>query len=70
MERDYSFSVGPDGFKNINNLIKTKVKREVKQSLRDLESKLVNTSQFRGNPTYVSSVEDTDSSFRGWDLDI
>ena len=59
-----------DGFKNINNLIKTKVKREVKQSLRDLESKLVNTSQFRGNPTYVSSVEDTDSSFRGWDLDI
>lgn len=59
-----------DGFKNINNLIKTKVKREVKQSLRDLESKLVNTSQFRGNPTYVSSVDDTDSSFRGWDLDI
>lgn len=59
-----------DGFKNINNLIKTKVKKEVKQSLRDLESKLVNTSQFRGNPTYVSSVDDTDSSFRGWDLDI
>lgn len=59
-----------DGFKNINNLIKTKVKKEVKQSLRDLESKLVNTSQFRGNPTYVSSVDDTESSFRGWDLDI
>lgn len=50
-----------DGFKSIDGLIKGKVKKEVKQSLRELEHKLSNTTKISaGNPEYVGGINDDD----------
>lgn len=62
-----------DGFKNIDGLIKDKVKKEVKQSLRELEHKLSSTARnSSGNPRYVGGVEEDTESYigKGWDLDV
>lgn len=62
-----------DGFKNIDGLIKGKVKKEVKQSLRELEHKLSSTARnSSGNPRYVGGVEEDAESYigKGWDLDV
>lgn len=62
-----------DGFKNIDGLVKGKVKKEVKQSLRELEHKLSSTARnSSGNPRYVGGVEEDTESYigRGWDLDV
>lgn len=62
-----------DGFKNIDGLIKGKVKKEVKQSLRELEHKLSSTARnSSGNPRYVGGVEEDTESYigKGWDLDV
>lgn len=62
-----------DGFKNIDGLVKGKVKKEVKQSLRELEHKLSSTARnSSGNPRYVGGVEEDTESYigKGWDLDV
>lgn len=62
-----------DGFKNIDGLVKGKVKKEVKQSLRELEHKLSSTTRnSAGNPRYVGGVEEDTESYigKGWDLDV
>lgn len=62
-----------DGFKNIDGLIKGKVKKVVKQSLRELEHKLSSTARnSSGNPRYVGGVEEDTESYigKGWDLDV
>lgn len=62
-----------DGFKNIDGLVKGKVKKEVKQSLRELEHKLSSTARTStGNPRYVGGVEEDTESYigEGWDLDV
>lgn len=62
-----------DGFKNIDGLVKGKVKKEVKQSLRELEHKLSSTARTStGNPRYVGGVEEDTESYIGksWDLDV
>lgn len=62
-----------DGFKNIDGLVKGKVKKEVKQSLRELEHKLSSTTRnSSGNPRYVGGVEEDTESYigKGWDLDV
>lgn len=62
-----------DGFKNIDALVKGKVKKEVKQSLRELEHKLSSTARnSSGNPRYVGGVEEDTESYigKGWDLDV
>lgn len=62
-----------DGFKNIDGLVKGKVKKEVKQSLRELEHKLSSTTRnSSGNPRYVGGVEEDTESYigNGWDLDV
>lgn len=62
-----------DGFKNIDGLVKGKVKKEVKQSLRELENKLSSTARnSSGNPRYVGGVEEDTESYigKGWDLDV
>lgn len=62
-----------DGFKNIDGLVKGKVKKEVKQSLRELEHKLRSTARTStGNPRYVGGVEEDTESYigKGWDLDV
>lgn len=62
-----------DGFKNIDGLVKGKVKKEVKQSLRELEHKLSSTARnSSGNPRYVGGVEEDTESYigKGWSLDV
>lgn len=62
-----------DGFKNIDGLVKGKVKKEVKQSLRELEHKLSSTARnSSGNPRYVGGVEEDTESYigKGWGLDV
>ena len=62
-----------DGFKNIDGLVKGKVKKEVKQSLRELEHKLSSTARnSSGNPRYVGGIEEDTESYigKGWDLDV
>ena len=61
-----------DGFKTIDKLVKGKVRKEVKKGLRELEHTLNNTSRTSdGNLKFVSGVsDDSESSVRGWDLDL
>ena len=61
-----------DGFKNIDKLVKGRVRKEVKKGLRELETTLNNTSRTSdGNLRYTSGVgEDSESNARGWDLDV
>lgn len=62
-----------DGFKNLDGLVKGKVRKEVKKGLRELEHTLNNTSRTSdGNLKFVSGVEDDPESFigKGWDLSL
>ena len=62
-----------DGFKNLDGLVKGKVRKEVKKGLMELEHTLNNTSRTSdGNLKFVSGVEDDPESFigKGWDLDV
>jgi hypothetical protein len=62
-----------DGFKSIDGLVGGKVKKEVKQSLRELEHKFSNTTRTStGNPRYVGGIEEDSESYigKGWDLDV
>lgn len=54
-----------DGFKNIDSLVKGKVKREVKSSLRELEHKLSNIHRPTGDPKFVGGVEEDTESYIG-----
>ena len=62
-----------DGFKNLDRLVKNKVKREVNKGLRELEHTLNNTARTSdGNLKFASGVEDDPEAFigKGWDLDV
>lgn len=61
-----------DGFKNLDMLIKGKVKKEVKNSLRELEHTLRNTNRPKGNPQFVGGVQEDPESYveQGWSLDV
>lgn len=62
-----------DGFKNIDGLVKGKVRREVKKGLRELEHAINNTSRTAdGNLKFVTGVEEDPESFigKGWNLDV
>lgn len=60
-----------DGFKNLDMLVKSRVKKEVKSSLRELEHTLRNTNIPKGNPTFVGDTDDPDSyAGKGWSLDV
>lgn len=62
-----------DGFKNLDGLVKGKVKKEVKKGLRELEHTLNNTVRTSdGNLKFVSGVDEDPESFigRGWNLDV
>lgn len=62
-----------DGFKNLDGLVKGKVKKEVKKGLRELEHTLNNTSRTSdGNLKFVSGVDEDPESFigKGWNLDV
>ena len=62
-----------DGFKNLDGLVKGKVKKEVRQSLRELEHKLSGSSRSSaGNPRYVGGIEEDNESYigNGWTPDV
>lgn len=62
-----------NGFKNLDGLVKSKVKKEVKKGLRDLENTLNNTARTSdGSLKYVSGVDEDPESFigKGWKLDV
>lgn len=59
-----------DGFKNLDALVKGRVRKEVKSSLRELEHTLRNTNVPKGNPRLVGGEGDDSYSGKGWSLDI
>ena len=62
-----------DGFKNLDGLVKGKVRKEVKKGLRELEHTLNNTARTSdGNLKFVSGVDEDPESFigKGWNLDV
>jgi hypothetical protein len=61
-----------DGFKNIDKLVKNKVKKEVKSSLRNLENVLNSTSRNSDGSLRLANGFDGNSRSlgNGWDLDI
>lgn len=66
----YLFTV-TDGFKNIDNLVKGKVRKEVKKGIKDLESTIngtVRTSD--GNLKFTSGVDDSESWLKEYSIDV
>lgn len=62
-----------DGFKSLDGLVKGKVKKEVKNGLRDLEHAINNTARNSdGNLKFVSGVDEDPESFigKGWKINV
>lgn len=57
-----------NGFKTISPLVDTKVKKQVKSKLSELENKLINTSSSGGNLRFIG--DNSSASSQSWDLDI
>ena len=62
-----------DVFKNLDSLVNSKVKKETKKAMRELENTINNTSRYSdGNLKFVSGVSDDNESYigNGFSLDI
>ena len=60
-----------DGFKSIDGLVKGKVKREVKKSMRELENTINTSRTSGGNLKFMGDINDSDSYLnKKWDLDL
>lgn len=61
-----------NGFKNLDMLVKGKVKKEVRRNLRELEHTLKNTNVPKGNPIYIGNGDNDPESYvgQGWSIDI
>lgn len=60
-----------DGFKNLDKLVQSRVKKEVKRGFRDLESKINNTSRDAyGNLKYASGTDDESYFGKGLKFDF
>lgn len=60
-----------NGFTNYDGLIKTKVRREVKKGFKELERTINNTARNAdGSLNFMSGVNDGESSFSGWVIDV
>lgn len=62
-----------DGFKSLDGLVKGKVKKEVKNGLRDLEHAINNTARNSdGSLKFVSGVDEDPESFigKGWKINV
>lgn len=59
-----------NGFKDLDMLVKGKVKKEVKNSLRELEHTLRNTNRPKGNPKFIENGDDPESYSSSWSLDV
>lgn len=60
-----------DGFKDIDKLVKGKVRKEVKSSLKELEHTISNTSRPSGNPTLMGAAKEDNETYigQGWLVD-
>ena len=59
-----------DGFKNLDGLVKNKVKKEVKKGFKELENTINSTSRNPGGSLkYTSGVSDKESFIKGWQFD-
>lgn len=59
-----------NGFKNLDGLVKNKVKKEVKKGFRELERTINNTSRTSdGNLNFVSGVDGESFIGKGWTID-
>lgn len=59
-----------DGFKNLDGLVKGKVRKEVKRGFRELENTLNNTARTSdGNLNYASGVDSESFIGKGWTID-
>ena len=58
-----------NGFSTLDGIVNNKVKREVKQSLRELEHKLSNSAKLGGTPSYVGLGSDSYIG-KGWKIDV
>lgn len=59
-----------DGFKNLDGLVKSKVRKEVKKGFRELENTLNNTARTSdGNLNYASGVDSESFIGKGWTID-
>ena len=62
-----------NGFKNLDGLVKNKVKKEVKKGLRELENVINNTSRTSdGNLNFIGGIDDDPDSYigQGWQIDV
>ena len=60
-----------DGFKNIDSLVKGKVRKEVKKGMRELESALNGTMRTSdGNLKFASGTSDPESWFSDYSIDV
>lgn len=62
-----------DGFKNLDGLIKGKVKKEVRKGLRELETTINNTARTTdGDLKFATGVDEDPESYvgKGWHLDV
>jgi hypothetical protein len=60
-----------DGFKNLDSLVKGKVRKEVKKGMRDLESKLSGTVRTSdGNLRFAGGGADSESWLKEYSIDI
>lgn len=62
-----------DGFKNLDGLVKNKVRKEVKRGLKELEHTLNNTARTSdGNLRFVSGIDEDPESYigKGWEIDV
>ena len=62
-----------DGFKNLDKLVKGKVRKEMKKGIRELEHTLNNTARTTdGNLRFANNLEEDPDSYagKGWRLDV
>lgn len=60
-----------DGFKNLDGLVKGKVRKEVKKGMRELESKLSGTMRTSdGNLRFANGAEDPESWLKEYSIDV
>lgn len=60
-----------DGFKNLDTLVKGKVKKELSKGLKDLDDLLSRSSSTSGNLQFLTSEkDDSESIFRNYILDV
>ena len=60
-----------DGFKKYDNLVKTKVRKEVNKGFKELERTINNTARNSdGSLNFMSGFNDDESSFKGWSFSV